>query len=88
LQQPVQGPQVEMADRTRSEQQSLQGPGELDGSALQESDRSGSIPDGGSEVRSQYEEEHPAGNAVEQVIAASEERRKSEQHRSSVDGSI
>jgi hypothetical protein len=88
LQQPVQGPQVELADRSRVNQQPLQGPGELDGSALQESDRSGSIPDGGSEVRSQYEEEHPAGNAVEQVIAASEERRKSEQHRSSVDGSI
>jgi hypothetical protein len=87
LQQPIQGPRVEMADRTRPEQP-LQGPVEPDTTALEESNGSGSIPDDKSEVRSQYEEEHPAGNAVEQVIAASEGRRKSEQHRRSVDGSI
>jgi hypothetical protein len=85
LQKPLQGPQVELADRTRSEQQSLHGPEGQNDSALQESNRSGSI---GSEARSQYEEEHPAGSAVEQVIAASEERRKSEQHRRLMDGSI
>ncbi|KAI4795038.1 hypothetical protein E4T44_10920 [Aureobasidium sp. EXF-8845] len=88
LRQPVQGPQVEMADRTRVEQQPLQEPVKLNGMGSQESDRSKSLPNGGSEVHSQYEEEHPAGNAVEQVIAASEERRMSEQHRRSVDGNI
>lgn len=88
LRQPVQGPQVEMADRTRMEQQLLQGPVKPNGTGLQESNRSKSLPKGESEVHSQYEEEHPAGNAVEQVIAASEERRRSEQHRRSVDGNI
>jgi hypothetical protein len=88
LRQPVQGPQVEMADRTRMEQQLLQGPVKPNGTGLQESNRSKSLPNGESEVHSQYEEEHPAGIAVEQVIAASEERRRSEQHRRSVDGNI
>jgi hypothetical protein len=71
------------------EQQLLQGPVKPNGTGLQESNRSKSLPKGESEVHSQYEEEHPAGNAVEQVIAASEERRRrSEQHRRSVDGNI
>jgi hypothetical protein len=86
LRQPVQGPQAELADRTRVEQQPLQGPVQPNGTGFQESDRSKSLPNGGIEVHSEYEEEHPASNAVEQVIAASEERRKSEQHRRSLDG--
>jgi len=78
---------MKIADRTRSKQP-LQGPGEQDGTALKESNGVESNLNGGSEVRSQSEQDHPAGNAAEQVIAASEQRRNSEQHRRSVDGGI
>lgn len=74
LQQPVQGPQVDMVDRSRVEQQ---GPREPNGTTATGSDRSAN---GEAEVRSQYEEEHPAESAVEEVIAASEERIKSDQN--------
>jgi hypothetical protein len=79
LQQPVQGPQTKLIDRSKVEQQPLQGPGELDGTTLEKSEKSETVSNSESESRSQYEEEHPAGSAVEEVIAASEERRTSEQ---------
>lgn len=78
LQQPIQGPQTIAEDQTKVEKQPVQG-SKTNGTRLKESDTSESIPNGGSEVQSQYDEEHPAEHAVEEVIAASEERRKSEQ---------
>ena len=80
VQQPLQGPQTELADRSKAEQQPIQGPKETNGTALKESEESESISNGGSEAQSRREKEHPAGSAVEKVIAASEERRTSEQH--------
>ena len=81
LQQPLQGPQTDMVHRSKVEQQPLQGPGEPNGTRLDGSERSDDVPTGGAEARSQHDDEHPAEHAVEEVIAASEERRKSEQNK-------
>ena len=75
VQQPVQGPQSDLVDRTKADQQPLQG-SETNGTTVKESSASEDIAN---KVQSHYEEEHPAESAVEEVIAASEERRKSDQ---------
>ena len=76
VQQPVQGPQSDLVDRTKAEQQPLQG-SETNNTTVKESSASEDIAN---KVQSHYEEEHPAESAVEEVIAASEERRKSGQN--------
>lgn len=81
LQQPIQGPQTDMVYRSKVEQQPLQGPGEPDGLEEEESGKSEKVQNGEVEARSQFDDEHPAEHAVEEVIAASEERRKSEQNK-------
>ncbi|KAH0166794.1 hypothetical protein KCU82_g6144, partial [Aureobasidium melanogenum] len=79
LLEPLKGPELEKVDKEKLVQQPLQGPEEANGLSLQESNTSRSLSGSGSGVSLQDDdEEHPAGNAADQVIAASEDRRKSE----------
>ncbi|KAH0149625.1 hypothetical protein KCU67_g10987, partial [Aureobasidium melanogenum] len=73
---PLKGPELEKVDKEKLVQQPLQGPEESD--ALY-SGTSRSLSGSGSRASLQDDDgEHPAGNAADQVIAASEDRRKSE----------
>ncbi|KAH0338189.1 hypothetical protein KCU81_g7772, partial [Aureobasidium melanogenum] len=84
---PLKGPELEKVNTEKLAKQPLQGPEESDGLSLQESGGSKSLSESVSGISLQDDdEEHPAGNAADQVIAASEDRRKSDQLRRSVDG--
>ncbi|KAG9946815.1 hypothetical protein KCU85_g6246, partial [Aureobasidium melanogenum] len=84
---PLKGPELEKVNTEKLAKQPLQGPEESDGLSLQESGGSKSLSESVSGMSLQDDdEEHPAGNAADQVIAASEDRRKSDQLRRSVDG--
>ncbi|KAH0361253.1 hypothetical protein KCU65_g8862, partial [Aureobasidium melanogenum] len=89
LLEPLKGPELEKVDKEKLVQQPLQGPEEEDGLSLQESNTSKSLSESVSGMSLQDDDdddEHPAGNAADQVIAASEDRRKSDQLRRSIDG--
>lgn len=85
---PLKGPVVEHVDKEKLVRQPLQGPEEPSGSTLKSSSRAGSLPGSGSGVSVQDDEEHPASSAADQVIAESEERRKSDESRRSIDGTV
>lgn len=75
---PLKGPVTEHVDKEKLVRQPLQGPEEPRESTLKGSDISQSLQHSGSETPLQNDdEEHPAGNAADQVIAEAEERRKS-----------
>ncbi|KAI5245912.1 hypothetical protein E4T42_06674 [Aureobasidium subglaciale] len=82
---PLQGPDAGNVDRSKLAKEPLQGPDEPDGTTVEESDRSKSLPGSGSGLPFHDKEKHPAVNAADQVIAESEEKRKSDQHRRSID---
>ncbi|KAK6003789.1 hypothetical protein QM012_009560 [Aureobasidium pullulans] len=84
---PLKGPETENIDKKKLVQQPLQGPEEPDDSTLQEPGPPKSLSDSVSGMSLQDDDaEHPAENAADQVIAASEERRKSDSLRRSIDG--
>ncbi|KAI4720970.1 hypothetical protein E4T48_02771 [Aureobasidium sp. EXF-10727] len=73
---PLKGPETENVDKEKLVRQPLQGPEEPATTELEDAKRSEGVSNGHPRVTTQHGEEHPAENAAEQVIAASEEKER------------